>query len=298
VTLSHRIRDASLWLVGLGLMLASSGLDGVYMAKWMPPLFAWLGLVLNTTADIANLVLAYWYTRFRQTTRKGSKRHQLAALLLPAEIVSVTYSWFFSWRQLRLVLPATEPQHWRWVAPIAAGFVPLLLAFIGWAQALLAGKMDEEPLKPEKTEEQLRLEFARDYNTPRKVSLYTAFQVMRRDGYRCYYCSKDLRNLPTDHVHIDHFIPRKEGGSNDLDNLVVSCKECNLQKSDRVPSLDDFTAFQEYIERKKAEQEGFVCDVCGFIAANQNGLNAHQRKHKRDNGHKKELQVAASRSES
>lgn len=142
--LSRWIRDQSLWLVGAGLMLASSGLDGVYMAKWMPTDWWPLGLVLNTVADVSNLTLMYWFGRFRQSP-KGSKRYRLAAALLPAELVAVAYSWFLSWRQLRAVLPAVEPEHWRWVAPIAAGFIPLLLAFVGWAQALLAGKLDEVP---------------------------------------------------------------------------------------------------------------------------------------------------------
>jgi len=136
-----RLRDSSLWLVAFGLMLASSGLDGVYMSRWMPPGVAWLGFVLNTMADVGNLILMYWYGRLRQSPR-GSKRYKLAALLLPAELVAVGYSWLLSWRQLRIVLPAVEPEHWRWVAPIAAGFIPLLLAFVGWAQALLAGKLD------------------------------------------------------------------------------------------------------------------------------------------------------------
>jgi hypothetical protein len=139
--MAKRIRDSSLWLVALGLMLASSGLDGVYMARWMPPGVAWLGFVLNTMADVGNLILMYWYGRLRQSPR-GSKRYKLAALLLPAELVAVGYSWLLSWRQLRIVLPAVEPEHWRWVAPIVAGFIPLLLAFVGWAQALLAGKLD------------------------------------------------------------------------------------------------------------------------------------------------------------
>ena len=132
----------SLWLVGLGLMLASSGLDGVYISKWMAGA-PWLGFVLNTMSDIANLILMYWYGRFRQSP-KGSKRYKLAAALLPSEVIAALYSWLFSWRQLRAVLPAVEPEHWRWVAPVAAGFIPLLLAFVGYAQSLLAGKLGEE----------------------------------------------------------------------------------------------------------------------------------------------------------
>jgi hypothetical protein len=124
----------STWLVGAGLMLASSGLDGVYMALWMPGGFGWLGLVLNTVADIADMKLGYEYAKL-QRQRNEAKR-QLAVLLLFGELVAIAYSWFFSWRQLRRVMPLVEPDAWRWVAPIAAGFIPLLLAFLGAAQAL------------------------------------------------------------------------------------------------------------------------------------------------------------------
>ena len=153
------VKRNSLWLVGLGLMLASSGLDGVYMAKWMSGA-AWLGFVLNTVSDVANLTLMYWYGRFRQSP-KGSKRYRLAAAMLPSEIIAALYSWLFSWRQLRAVLPAVEPEHWRWVAPVAAGFIPLLLAFVGYAQSLLAGKLDDEPSRAsEKPAEQQRPSYA------------------------------------------------------------------------------------------------------------------------------------------
>ena len=137
------IRNQSLWLVGLGLMLASSGIDGEYMAKWMPGDALWLGYVLNTVSDICGMVLTYWWGRLRQFP-SNSKRYKLAMVLLPAEIVTVAYSWFFSWRQLRLILPRVEGLDAPWVAPIAAGFIPLLLAFVGYAQSLLAGRLDTE----------------------------------------------------------------------------------------------------------------------------------------------------------
>ena len=49
----------SLWLVSIGLMLASSGVDGAYLTKLMPAHWGWMGLVLNTTADIASEVIMY-----------------------------------------------------------------------------------------------------------------------------------------------------------------------------------------------------------------------------------------------
>ena len=124
----------STWLVGAGLMLASSGLDGVYMSLWMPGGFGWLGLVLNTVADIADMKLGYEYAKLQR--QRNEQKRELALLLLFGEFVAICYSWFFSWRQLLRVMQLAEPDAWQWVAPIAAGFIPLLLAFLGAAQAL------------------------------------------------------------------------------------------------------------------------------------------------------------------
>jgi hypothetical protein len=139
----------SLWLVGIGLMLASSGIDGAYMARWMTALpgigsAALLGYVLNTTSDVASMVLSYTFTRLRHDNAKRTKRARMAWALLVAEFIAVVYSWFFGWRQLLTVLPAVEGDNAQWVAPIAAGFIPVLLAAIGWAQALIA-EPEEKP---------------------------------------------------------------------------------------------------------------------------------------------------------
>lgn len=128
--------DNSLWLIGIGLMLASSGIDGAYMARWMT--WAPLGYVLNTMSDIAGMVLTYWYGRLRQ----GPKTHKrMAMVLIGAEIVAVAYSWYFSYLQLRIVLVSVEGTSADAIAKIAAGFIPLLLAFVGYAQSALEGRL-------------------------------------------------------------------------------------------------------------------------------------------------------------
>ena len=53
-------------------------------------------------------------------------------------------------------------------------------------------------------------------------------RVFMRDGRQCRYCGSDEEPL-----HIDHIIPRKAGGTHDLDNLQVLCKSCNLRKSSK-----------------------------------------------------------------
>ena len=133
------LRENSLWLVALGLMLASSGLDGVYMAQWMPAGWGVLGFVLNTMADIASPILTHWFGRLQQ----GNKtQRRFSFVLLPAEFVAVAYSWLFSYRRLLVVLQPIEPTAYTWMAPLAAGFIPSLLAFIGFAQSLLVGRFE------------------------------------------------------------------------------------------------------------------------------------------------------------
>jgi len=146
-----RMMQSSLWLVSIGLMLASSGIDGAYLSRLMPvePIdLRWMGYVLNTMSDVGSEVLMYWFGRLRLFP-KNSKRYRMAVILLPAELLTIAYSWFFSWRQLLLIMPAVEPQAAQWVAPIAAGFIPLLLSAIGYAQALLAGRIEKEHTEQE-----------------------------------------------------------------------------------------------------------------------------------------------------
>jgi len=52
--------------------------------------------------------------------------------------------------------------------------------------------------------------------------------VFLRDDFTCAYCGRRGVKMECDHV-----IPVSRGGSNDLENLVASCFDCNRSKRDK-----------------------------------------------------------------
>ena len=60
--------------------------------------------------------------------------------------------------------------------------------------------------------------------------------VLFRDKGCCVFCKKDLTGLYTlledNEKQFDHIVPLHDGGINDVCNIQLSCKECNLKKSD------------------------------------------------------------------
>ncbi|MGF1514842.1 MAG: HNH endonuclease [Elainellaceae cyanobacterium] len=58
------------------------------------------------------------------------------------------------------------------------------------------------------------------------------WKVYRRDRFRCVYCRKRVKYKQ---LTLDHVIPRALGGTNDIDNLVTACFECNSAKGSMDP---------------------------------------------------------------
>lgn len=61
---------------------------------------------------------------------------------------------------------------------------------------------------------------------------WSAAHLIISQNHRCYWCCSLLTNKP---YHIDHILPRKRGGSDDISNLRLSCRSCNLRKSAKLP---------------------------------------------------------------
>lgn len=55
--------------------------------------------------------------------------------------------------------------------------------------------------------------------------------VRERDGAHCAYCGR-----VDDHLEVDHVLPRSQGGTDALMNLVLACQECNARKGARTPA--------------------------------------------------------------
>lgn len=59
------------------------------------------------------------------------------------------------------------------------------------------------------------------------LSKRVRFEVFKRDSFKCQYCGA---HPPGALLHIDHIHPVSDGGSNEMDNLLTACDECNLGK--------------------------------------------------------------------
>lgn len=90
------------------------------------------------------------------------------------------------------------------------------------------------------------------------LSKSVRFDVFRRDKFTCIYCG---RKPPCVILHVDHILPRVEGGGDTEDNLVTSCSDCNLGKgvkvlNEGVTPLDiSLEERQERLDQLKAYQE-------------------------------------------
>jgi len=54
---------------------------------------------------------------------------------------------------------------------------------------------------------------------------------------RCFYCDK-LLPVEKQLIHVDHFIPWSYIFEDELWNLVLSCRTCNLKKHSSLPARD------------------------------------------------------------
>lgn len=94
-------------------------------------------------------------------------------------------------------------------------------------------------------------------NQRKPISKGTRFTIFSRDGYQCRYCG---RQSDVVELVIDHVIPVAQGGTNDIENLITACTDCNAGKAARTPAqsapseTDRLRLAQEMREQESAAQ--------------------------------------------
>ena len=74
-----------------------------------------------------------------------------------------------------------------------------------------------------------------------KISDKRRKEVIERDNCTCQICGikVDINSFNKDNsLNIDHILPISKGGKNNIDNLRVLCRKCNLSR--RNVSLDEY----------------------------------------------------------
>jgi hypothetical protein len=64
--------------------------------------------------------------------------------------------------------------------------------------------------------------------TQRTISKKLRFEIFKRDDFKCIYCGKGTPDVT---LEIDHILPVSKGGTNDINNLVTACFDCNRGKT-------------------------------------------------------------------
>ena len=80
------------------------------------------------------------------------------------------------------------------------------------------------------------------------------FEIFKRDKFTCQYCG---RQTPLVVLEIDHIIPKSKGGTDNPNNLITCCSDCNRGKAAVPLSIQKIrdTRREEIIQyREKKEQ--------------------------------------------
>jgi hypothetical protein len=65
--------------------------------------------------------------------------------------------------------------------------------------------------------------------------------VRERAGHRCEYCGMPQAQQSFPFFHVDHIIPQQHDGTDEPDNLALSCYHCNLHKGSNLTGIDPET---------------------------------------------------------
>jgi hypothetical protein len=95
------------------------------------------------------------------------------------------------------------------------------------------------------------------------ISKKIRFEVFKRDGFVCQYCGK---HPPEATLEVDHIQPVSKKGTDDINNLITSCFDCNRGKTNielkRIPnSLKDNKEILEERELQYIEYHKILAKI-------------------------------------
>ncbi len=96
------------------------------------------------------------------------------------------------------------------------------------------------------------------------LNLYRIFLQEELAQTTCFYCGKTLTD---NDIHVDHFVPWSFAKDDKLWNLVLTCSNCNLKKSDSLPSesyLDLMKVRNENLYSFELEKSSVFSDCEGY----------------------------------
>ena len=80
------------------------------------------------------------------------------------------------------------------------------------------------------------------------------YEILKRAKYRCELCGISAADKA---LEVDHIVPRKQGGTDNLSNLQALCYSCNAMKRDR-----DDTDFRGIAKSYEVREDGCVfCEM-------------------------------------
>lgn len=80
------------------------------------------------------------------------------------------------------------------------------------------------------------------------------FKVLERDNFRCQYCWKNGKDVS---LEIDHIIPKSKWWTDDFNNLITCCRECNIWKWKDIIWVSNWTAKIKIIDKENEMIKSF-----------------------------------------
>jgi len=95
------------------------------------------------------------------------------------------------------------------------------------------------------------------------ISKKIRFEVFKRDGFQCAYCGK---TPPEAILEVDHIKPKSKKGTDDINNLITACFDCNRGKRnielDKIPNkINDNSEILKEKENQLKEYRKLILSV-------------------------------------